>query len=975
MEAKLKAFLGDCRVSKGEPFTHTTKSTGSLPGGWSSGSYYIEDSYIKDFWTHYCNAVRDATRSTRKSSPKVLTVTERPGAYGPLRVDFDFKSNLDKGLKRKYTVEILKKVVTFFQDEIRNIIDPQYYEDKMLWCIVLEKAAPRNEDGRAKDGFHFHFPHFVCDAWTQDIYLRDKVSKRMVEEGIWKQRDFVTPVEEFIDKNIARKPWMMYGSMNYKTKKSSPYLYNRWNNIPPNKRYGHAYDDSLKELHLGEVFEDEMVGRKKSVRYYLPRFMSIRGFTQTTPLIQEIETVKTKATTRNKRRKRKVQRTRTDEDIMEDIKLIKDGEIMDMISDDRADNYHEWMDVGWTLFNIGQGCQEALDMWIDFSRRSSKFVEGECEDLWYRMELRDKTIASLLSMARSDSPDEYKEWKDTNIESVLYESLVEVKPVEYDIAKVVVKMFGDEFICADAKKDVWYHYYCHRWRLMDDAIALRLKFVKEVLLKYCELRKKMAEKVANIDYIKDGYSDFEDMKRDIGMKVEKNSEMEKLVADRNRYQMLAKKCSAVIVKLKEGSFHRKLIDMCKLDMHNKDFMKKRDENRKLFGCENGVLDLNTMHFRDGRPDDYITFSCGQYYREFNNDDEEVHDLDMYLLKVYPNKNRREYFLDFSASCLEGGNVNKRFMIATGPSDGAKSMTFSLLELVFGTGEEGYFGKFSRELITQPTGRSSSSGPRPELNRVRGKRVMGCQEITKQEKVNGGFIKEATGNDSFYTRGMYEKGTEIFPQFTLMMQCNEPPEIPGHDEATWSRVRVLDHESKFVAPHRIHEFPVPKTFKEQLKMKRFHADPNFKEELPDLAPVLLWKLFQRYKTYKKKGLHEPKEVLISTDIYKTNNDVYLQFIDERLEKVGKKIAPKTYVKLAEVFDEFKEWYRDNFPSFSKEKIGKNTMKIELNKRIGMARDSEKELYGFGKMNRWWGYRFKQEEDVEDEFHRRLKPEDE
>ena len=944
MEVQLRTFLEDSKVAKGEPFTHTAKSTGALAGGWPSGSYYIETDYLDDFWTIYCNNIRKDVRPT---------ITERPGPYGPLRVDFDFKSTLDDGLARQYSPDILKLIVGAYQAEIKLIIDEEEFDNKMLWCVVLEKPAPRVEEGKVKDGFHLHFPHFICEGWIQDNYLRDKVSIRMLEGKFWADGKFTTPIGEFIDKNIARKLWMLYGSMNYKGKYSTPYLYNRWEKVPESDRFGHAFNHKLQEMNMEDMFYDEMISRAKSVSYYMPRFMSVRGYVQATTLTEAI-LAKKSAMTKRKSRRRNVPKKRSTENVMTDLKLVKDGEIMGMISDDRSDNYDGWMYVGWSLFDIGQGCDDALEMWIDFSRRSGKYVDGECEDLWGRMENRDKTVGALLSMAKNDSPDEYNAWKNTNVRFCLWKSLSEQKPNEYDVSIVVCKMYEDRFVCADAKRDVWWEYREHRWRPMDDGITLKKLIVEDVVEKYCSLRKEIADEVNDIEYR-------------MGIAEKDSVESRELAMKHKQKQDMRKRCSAIVTALKTVAFHKKLLEMCKLKMYNCDFLKKIDENRMLLGCENGVIDLEMGTFRDGLPDDYITFSTGLYYQEYNPDDEDVKDVDDYLLKVYPNKNRREYFKDFMASCMQGGNVNKRFLIATGPSDGAKSMTFAFLELVFGSGNDGYFGKFPRELIVQATGRSSSSGARPELSRVRGKRIMGCQEIAKNESINIGFVKEATGNDSFYSRGLYEKGTEIKPQFTLLMQCNEPPVVPGHDEATWSRIRVLDHESKFVKPQDLGKWPVPITLTEQLEMKRFYADPTFRKQLPNLAPVLLWKLFQRFKIYKKTGLREPKEVMIATDTYQASNDVYKQFIADRIERIeDETLAKAEGIKIADAFSEFKEWYSDNFPSYNKDKIGKNVMKNELSKRLGTIKDPKTDFYGFGKMSKWWGYKFIQEDETDDGF---------
>jgi phage/plasmid-associated DNA primase len=950
MEEQLRSFLEECKVSKGELFTHTTKGTGSLSEGWTSGSYYIDNDYIEIFYTYYCNSIY---------KNKLTTITERPGPYGPLRVDFDFKTSLDHGQKRQYTTDILKKIITLYQEELVKIISPSDFEEKMLWSIVLEKPKPRVEEGIIKDGFHIHFPYFICEGWLQDEYLRNKVTSRMIEEKVWNGSKFTTPINEIIDKNMAKKPWMMYGSVNYKNNKSVPYIYNRWDKTPVNERYGHAFDSKLNEIHLHTMFEDEMVGRPKKIKYYLPRFFSIRGFHYPTSLTDDM--IKKQIINKGLNKKKKNQtitKKRREADVMEDIKTIKDGELMSMISDDRSENHDEWIDVGWTLFNIGQGSDECLEMWIDFSRRSSKFVEGECEERWESMEIKGKTIASLLAMAKTDSPNEYKAWKDTNIRFYLWASLQEPKPTEYDVGMVVTKMFGDKFICSNAKHNEWYYFEDHRWREMDNGIQMKLLFVNEVIVEYVELQREINKEAADIEY-KMGLADKDST---TGME---------LAIEYKKITMKKKKCTAVISELKTVKFHKKLIEMCQMNMHDPQFHRKRDENRYLLGCENGVIDLEFLVFRDGRPDDYVTFSTGLYYQTFNEGDEEVTDLNDMLMKIYPNENLRKYFVDFFCFSMKGGNSGKDWLIATGESDGGKSQTFKLIELVYGCGKIGYAGKFSRENFIQATGRNSSAGPRPDLSRIRGKRLMGGQEITKDEKVNIGFIKEITGNDSIWARGMYEKDAEeISPQFTLYAQLNVAPDIPGDDEAFWSRVRKLDHESKFVIPDKLKQFPVPATFEEQFKMKRFNADPEFGETLKDKAVVLLWKLFERYKELirLKQKVVRPKEVLLSTELYKSNNDIYLRFIRDRIEKEEDLDKVKsTFITYKEMSIEFNEWYKEEYPSYSKDKIGRTILIKEINKKLGVIYDPEKDVYGYGKQSRWWGYKIIQkDEEEEDSF---------
>jgi hypothetical protein len=168
MEASLRQALDFYKVNTKEPYTHTTKSP--------TGSYYISSDAIDSFFTIYCNAIIKGVRPT---------ILEKPGAYGPVRADFDMKASLDLGVKRQYTDEIINKIVSYYQEEMKAAIVEESFDPKMLWCLVLEKKAPRSDEGTIKDGFHLHFPHFICEPWFQDEYLRTRVTDKMVSNRIW----------------------------------------------------------------------------------------------------------------------------------------------------------------------------------------------------------------------------------------------------------------------------------------------------------------------------------------------------------------------------------------------------------------------------------------------------------------------------------------------------------------------------------------------------------------------------------------------------------------------------------------------------------------------------------------------------------------------------------------------------------------------------------------------------------------------
>jgi hypothetical protein len=80
-------------------------------------------------------------------------------------------------------------------------------------------------------------------------------------------------------------------------------------------------------------------------------------------------------------------------------------DLVDILKYDRANDYNSWIRVGFCLHNISD---TLLPTWIEFSERSSKFTEGECETRWQSMRDRGLTIYSLHAWAREDSPAEYQ---------------------------------------------------------------------------------------------------------------------------------------------------------------------------------------------------------------------------------------------------------------------------------------------------------------------------------------------------------------------------------------------------------------------------------------------------------------------------------------------------------------------------------------------------------------------------------------
>jgi phage/plasmid-associated DNA primase len=795
----------------------------------------------------------------------------------------------------------------------------------------LEKPQPRSDEGYIKDGFHLHFPMFICESWFYNEIVRPVLVEYIKNNFIFDKCNYCNDVDKIVDTNIMTKQWCMYGSTSKDKSKPSelraPYLVTNVfkgiiNENDPNGRIVTTYippplhnDESSKsseefekilESELTSVFSADMQNKKYSVFYHLPRLLSIRGYPETTPLQERVSQRRKKTTRVYKRPMRNVRRP---EDIAKDYKYIVDAGLMDMLSSERSDSYDKWMDVGWTLFNIGAGAVEFLELWIEFSKMSPSFQDGKCEEEWNKMNMSDKTIGSLLAMARADSPEEYRKWRKRDLNYYLLDSLNEDHPNEWDVSEVVRVTYSDRFVCADSKKDVWYEFRGHKWYPVDDGIALKSLFVKEIKQLYIDFNAEIGDKLRDLKFVED---------------------RNQAAIDENKYIKQQAKCRKIITALKSVSFHDKLMRMCKLQFHNALFLKNLDSNLQLFGCENGVIDLKAKIFREGRPDDYISLSCGHDFNtNYDMNHPDVQKVITFMRQIFPDENLYNYFSDATCASLEGGNTNKIFLVHTGEPDGGKSAMMEYVNFCWGE----YYGTFPSELLLKGPGVSSDK-PRPELVQAKGKRIMDTKELPKDGQINMMYLKLLTGNDNTFQRGLHSNGGVFKPQYTLWMSCNEPPEFPANETAVWERSRFLPYESKFVKPRSLAEFPVPDTEEERFRLKRWHADPSIVSELKEVAPAFLWLMFKRYLEYKPTGgIKDTEKVIAATQKIKHLNDFYLQYIRDRIEEVSEddQDFESTFLSLKDLQEDFKMWVRDN--GNTKERWTRVKLETEFSKRFG------------------------------------------
>jgi hypothetical protein len=580
-------FLEEHIVEKGQMYTHTSM-------GKPHGAYFIKDSEIDIFYQLYEKAIFDS---------KDLHITEKHDEIGPMLVDLDFKYELET-FDRHHNEIHIRKIVELYINEICNLFNIEK-NDKRLHCFVFERDQIYKTKGITKDGIHLMFPKIVSYPQEQ-YYIRENVLKKIGE--ILKDLPLTNIMSDVVDRSIIyNNGWLLYGS---KKPKCDPY------------QITYLFDGLLNKINI----EDYDFGP-----HSLPKFFAIRNKKDSEIISVRDDKKHLIETSTNKKKLIKPKQTTY---INYDIDKIR--EFVSILNDERAEGYSCWLELGWALHNIDPNSQELLDIWIDFSKKSSKFSEGVCEKEWTKSKNEGLSLATIRYWAKLDNFEKYKEIVQNDVNKYIEISVKSQS--NYDIAMVLYVMYKYEFKYC---KNEWFVYRNHLWHREPDGISLRKKISTELVEQYMKL----------ISY----YNKIS-TNPNINMTDEEKDELKK--KSKSPFEISTK-------LLKTSSFKDCIMKECKELFYDKDFVDKLDSNPYLLSFKNGIYDLKKGELRDGRPDDHIEMSTEIEKIDFDESSEYWDELKGFLDTVFFEEEMRDYFLTYFASCLQGHNAEEKIRIWNG----------------------------------------------------------------------------------------------------------------------------------------------------------------------------------------------------------------------------------------------------------------------------------------------------------------------
>tara|TARA_B110000238_G_C16132133_1_gene441976 strand:+ start:691 stop:3351 length:2661 start_codon:yes stop_codon:yes gene_type:complete len=792
------------------------------------GSYFIQAENNNEFLSKYIDAIENN---------EILHITEKHKRLSPILIDFDFRFDIvnSTSLKRNYKISDILKLLEIYI----GVLDT-YVDTNNIKIYILEKTKPSMVNNIGKDGIHIIIPDIITKSNIQYI-VRNKCLKLM--EPIFKELNFVNSVEDIFDEAvIENNNWLMYGSSkpdkeSYKVTSIYEYNIDNIDNIDFKK---------IENNYLNKEYIKLFSIRNKNTETPI-KSLKVEEITNFDNIVMENER---KDLTCKQIFKSSVNHKKNN---TLDITIVK--KFVEILDPNRSKSFDSWIRVGWCLRNIDNNL---LEDWIKFSQKSPKYKDGECETKWDYMKDGNLGIGTLRMWAKNDNKDKYNKLIQDDLQSILKKAKT---GTHTDVSRVIYKMFKYDFVCSNVKKNIWWEFKNHKWYQSDSGYGIKIRMSNQVYREFLRIANDYFTQALQVD---DDDNDEQDRLKKIGDQYSKIANSLKNQTQKTNY---LKECTEIF-------YHEKFED-------------KLDSKCTLIGFNNGVYDLETYEFRDGHPDDFISFSTNINYIEYNETDKTNNDIMEFISQILPNIELKEYFLKLFASFLNGNITSEKFHIFTGFGSNGKSKIIELYQNVLGD----YCGQFNVSLLTQK--RVSSNSSNSELAKSKGKRFMVLQEPGEDEKLNIGYMKEITGGDRIIARGLYQDPIEFKPQFHLVLTCNHLPMIPSDDGGTWRRIRVIEFTSLFI------EKP------DSNNKNEFKMDTELSLRFDDWKENFMSILIHFYKRYILEGIYEPEDVLKCTKEYQKDNDIMKLYIEEKIVSDN-----KGFLSLNDLYNDFKYWFKDS-----------------------------------------------------------------
>lgn len=803
----------------------TTPSHTSIGGsGAAGGSYDVPTPEYSTFLNAYIAELK---------AGRPLSLTERPSLYFPVIADIDLEYAVDgvqpdrpTHLSRVHDDAFLKKTVSMFAESIVSLCNTPRAAHS-IEAILMQRTSPYIKSANTvRDGIHLMLPQCVMTRSAQSV-LRTRLLTKMDAVLCSLPGQSIAPSQSLdacYSENNAN--WQMYGSSK---PGRTPYLVTHtvravvnqgecisttlhpvddpdaWSKWVPMLSVRQGHPDKAWPLSEEAQAEVDQVEEERAKRQFTD--LQTRG-----GLIAKDAKSSTSSAS-----------VASAEDEARARSYVR------CLSNGRAEAYETWRNVGFALRNTSS---RLVDVWHEFSARSPKYDRRVCQMFWDRLHPDKRegpklTLGSLSKWAEEDNPSLHSDVQQNNSQLLLFDAIR--GNTHTDWGRYVCAMLPDRLASVRSHGSgrgdrTLYVFHAPRWQQEPCGSFIKM-YLKTEVVKHVEA------------YVQERPEDAE----------------------------LAKLAQKAISSLKTKGFRENVLGDITENVGDDRLLEKLDSKRHLIGWNNGVFDLEAQHFRDGKPDDYVTMSTGHDYVDPDQTPKTAKEVQAFLEKVHVNPVFREYCLNSLSVALSGVISFEHMHCWTGTGSNGKSRTVKLLDEGLGD----YMKTLPPSLLTGV--RPESGKPTPELCSAAGARIVVMSEVDGKATINVAVMKELSGGDKIAVRALYGGASTIKPQFTMFMTCNDLSKVDANDDGTWRRLKVLPYKSKFVLENPRNEL-------------EFKADNSMDDKISSWAPFFISMLQSRYHTALEAMRHEPSEITEQVKLYRIASDRDADFVHQNLIKI-------------------------------------------------------------------------------------------
>ena len=296
-----------------------------------------------------------------------------------------------------------------------------------------------------------------------------------------------------------------------------------------------------------------------------------------------------------------------------------------------------------------------------------------------------------------------------------------------------------------------------------------------------------------------------------------------------------------------------------------------DKDPYLLGCANGVIDLRTGEFRQGRREDYIMKSTNLTYNPTAECPRWIRFLDEIFLG---NTELIDFIHRAIGYSLTGDTSEQCLFICYGTGWNGKSKFLIILRaLLSDSARNTPFSTFTERYRDTATN---------DLAALAGVRLVTSSEIGEGKRLNEARIKAMTGGDPITARFLYGEFFDYTPAYKVWLAVNHKPVIKGTDEGIWRRIRLIPFEACFKA----------------------NPDPYIEEKLKaELEGILRWAVEGCLK-WQRERLEMVEKVKVATNEYRQESDVIAQFLDECIVE-----TENAKVKASDLYKAYDAWCKE------------------------------------------------------------------